>query len=133
MPPNIPWDGVTCKGILVGFLVAGIIGYLANRILWKSGVTPVLAFFRPQRVSHPTSKTPFQVLLGCLGGIAVLAGVTGLLAWITGASGRYLPFLPRLTDIVRLANGQMACLLVVVCIVLVIILGLRASGKKKKE
>mgnify|MGYP005851169387 CR=1 FL=1 len=67
MLPNIPWNGITGKGILVGFLLAGIIGYLANHILWKSGVKPVGAFFKPQTVSHPTKKTPFQVLLGMPG------------------------------------------------------------------
>jgi len=131
MPPNIPWNGITCKGILVGFLLAGIVGFLANRILWKSGVTPIRAFFKPQRVSQQTSKSPSRVLVGCLGGIATLAVVIALLAWVTGALEEYLPFLPRISDIVGLANGQMAGLLLVGCIVLIIALGLKASSKKE--
>jgi hypothetical protein len=132
MPPNIAWNGITWKGILVGFLLAGIVGFLANRILWKSGVTPIRAMFKPQRVSLQTSKSPFQALLGCLGGIATLAIVIALLTWMSGVSERYLPFLPRLSDIVKLANDQMAGLLLTGCIVLVIALGLKASGKNNK-
>jgi len=132
MPPSIPWNGITCKGILVGFLLAGIAGYLANRILWKSGVTPIGAFFKPQRVSHSTSKSPCQVLWGCLGGIATLAFVIVLLAWMTGALEKYFPFLPRLTNIVKLAGDEMAGLLLVGCIALIIAFGLKTSGKNNK-
>jgi hypothetical protein len=133
MLPNIPWNGITCKGILAGFMLAGIVGFLANRILWKSGVTPICAFFKPQRVSQQTSKSPFQVLVGCLGGIATALVVIALLVWMTGASERYLPFLPRLSDMVKLANGEMAGLLLAGCIVLIIALGLKASGKNNNK
>ena len=77
MPLNIAWNGITFKGVLVGFLLAGVIGFLANRILWKLGLTPIHAFFKPQRVSQQTKKSPFQVLLGCLGGMIIIAFVIG--------------------------------------------------------
>ena len=132
MPPTIAWNGITFNGIVVGFVLAGIVGFLANRILWKSGVGPIRTFFKPQRVGQQTSKSPFQVLLGCLVGIAILATATVLLAWMTGALEGYLPVLPRLGDIVNLASGQMAGLLLAGFIALIIVLGLNASGKKTK-
>lgn len=130
MPPDIPWNEITCKGILVGFALAGIIGFLANRILWKSGLTPIHAFFKPQRVSHQTKKSPFQVLLGCLGGMIIIAFVIGFLVYMTGAANRYLPFLPGVKDtIVRLADGQVAGLVLVGLMVIIIAFGLKISGK----
>jgi len=37
----------TLRGILVGFLLAGIVGFVMNQILWKWGLGPIRAFFRP--------------------------------------------------------------------------------------
>ncbi len=136
MLPGIPWDGVTCKGILVGFLLAGIIGFLANRILWKSGVKPIRAFFQPQAVVQQTKKSPFQVYLGCLMGMFIVVMVSiiilGLLAWMTGASGEY-PASTILGDVIGFASDQITTLLFVGFVVVIIILALRASGGEKKE
>ena len=82
MPSDIPWDDITLKGILVGFLLAGVIGFLANRLLWVHGLHPILAFFKPQTVSHQTDKSPFQALLGCLGGVITIAAVIALLVYL---------------------------------------------------
>ena len=130
MPLNIAWNGITFKGVLVGFLLAGVIGFLANRILWKAGLTPIHTFFKPQRVSQQTKKSPFQVLLGCLGGMIIVAFVIGFLVYMTGAANRYLPFLPGVKDtIVRLAAGQVAGLVLIGLMVIIIAFGLKASGK----
>lgn len=136
MPLGIPWDGVTCKGILVGFLLAGIIGFLANRILWKFGVKPIRAFFQPQAVVQQTKKSPFQVYLGCLTGVFIVATVSiiilGLLAWMSGASGEYSAS-TLLGDLIRFASDQTTTLLFVGFVVVIIVLALRASGREKKE
>ena len=86
MLPRIPWDGVTGKGILAGFLLAGIVGFFANRILWQSGVRPVRAFFRPQIVVHQTKKSPFQVYRGCLAGIIVIILTMAHFCWLIPCS-----------------------------------------------
>jgi len=40
------WSGLSLKGILVGFLLAGIVGFLANRILWRWGLALMRPFFK---------------------------------------------------------------------------------------
>ena len=134
MLPRIPWDGVTGKGILVGFLLAGIVGFFANRILWQSGVRPVRAFFRPQIVVHQTKKSPFQVYRGCLAGIIVIITVSifalCLLAWMTGTLSGYSIF-SLLSDLI--SSIDVPGLLLVGCIVVIITLALRAAGKGGKE
>jgi len=44
----LAWNGLSWrKGVLAGFLLAGIVGFLANRILWRWGLAPIRAFFKP--------------------------------------------------------------------------------------
>jgi hypothetical protein len=50
---------VTLKGILVGFLLAGVVGFVMSRMLWVGGLGPIRAFFRPQTVVPKTTKSPF--------------------------------------------------------------------------
>ena len=133
MPLNITWNGITVKGVLLGFLLAGVIGFFANRILWKAGIGSIRAFFKPQRVSHPTGKTPFQVFLGFLRGIAIVGVliVIGIL-YLAGARTVYLPLLPLPEGLINLRSDQIAVLLLVGFIIGIIMLGLRASSNNDK-
>ena len=132
MPRNITWDGITLEGVLVGFLLAGAVGFLASRILWKAGIGGIRAFFRPQSVPQRTGKTPFQVFLGFVRGIAIVgAFVMGILC-VTGVLADYPPFLPLPASLMTLRSDQIVVLLLVVLIVSTIALGLRASSNNGK-
>jgi len=134
MPPDIPWNGITWKGILVGFLLAGIVGFVMNQILWKWGLGPIRAFFRPQSVSQRTAKSPFQVYVGFLRGMVIL-GVFFILAvlYLTGMLEQYLPFLPSAGILRALRSDQILTLLVVGLILTIVVFGLGASEKGNRE
>ena len=89
---------ITWKGILVGFLLAGIVGFVMNQILWKWGLGPIRAFFRPQSTSQRTTKSPFQVYVGFLRGIAILGAFILAILYSTGMLERYLPSLRRVSS-----------------------------------
>jgi hypothetical protein len=64
---------LTWKGILVGFLLAGIVGFVMSYMLWAWGLGPIRASLKPRTVVHKTAKGPFQVFLDSLRTIVILA------------------------------------------------------------
>ena len=59
---------------LVSGAIIAIIGLLAMQ--WLSRILRgILAFFKPQVVVHRTSKSPFQVFLGFVQNLVILAGI----------------------------------------------------------
>ena len=132
MPLNITWNGITFKGVLLGFLLAGVIGFFANRILWKAGIGGIRAFFKPQSVTHRTGKTPFQVFLGFLRGIAIVGVLMTSILYVTGVLADYMPSLPLPGGLINLRSDQIAVLLLVGFIISIIALGLRASSNNDK-
>jgi hypothetical protein len=63
--PALAWNGLSWrKGVILGFFLAGIVGFLQNRILWRWGLAPMRAFFKPRRVPHQTDRNPFRVFQG---------------------------------------------------------------------
>jgi hypothetical protein len=121
------------RGIVLGFVLAGIVGYTLNRFLWKQGLGPVHAFFKPQVVVHRTKKSPFQVFLGCLARIAMLLGFAGGLLWLGGvALGVEPELLDPVASALSLADRDLIGLLLIALMALLIALGLRASSSKEK-
>ena len=47
-------------GILLGIGIAGILGYISQRIQWARAQSG--AYRRPQSVGHQTAQTPIQVV-----------------------------------------------------------------------
>jgi hypothetical protein len=91
----VPGDSdITWKGILVGFLLAGIAGFVTTQILWRRGLGPIRAFFRPQSTSQRTTKSPFQVYVGFLRGMAILGIFILAVLYLTGGLEHYFPSLP---------------------------------------
>ncbi|GEM_PF-1547334 len=132
MPLNITWNGITFKGVLLGFLLAGVIGFLANRILWKAGIGGIRAFFKPQSVSQRTGKSPFRVFLNFLRGIAIVGVFILSIPYLTGVLADYPPFLPVPASLMTLRSDQIAVLLLVGFIISIIALGLKASSNNDK-
>jgi len=64
--------------------------------------------------------------------LASIVIIIGVLAWMSGAFNGYSVF-ALLGEIIRSTDGKMTGLLLVGCIVVIIILALRASGKEKKK
>jgi hypothetical protein len=124
---------ITWKGILVGFVLAGIAGFVATQILWKRGLGPIRAFFRSQSVLQRTTKSPFQVYVGFLRGIAILGAFIVAVLCLTGVLEQYLPFLPWAGILRTLHSDQTLTLLVVGLILLIVVLGLGASEKGNRE
>ena len=58
-----------CFGIVIGFVVAGVLGFVLQQILFL--VKRVQAADQPQKVFHETAQTPSQVV-----GASVRAGCT---------------------------------------------------------
>lgn len=107
----MPGDSdITWKGILVGFLLAGIVGFVMSRMLWAGGLGPIRAFFRPQTVAHKTAKSPFQVFLGCLGRIAILGVFSLAILYVTGVVQQYFPVFPFLRTVTTLRSDQILTL-----------------------
>jgi NO-binding membrane sensor protein with MHYT domain len=130
----VPGDSdITWKGILVGFLLAGIVGYVMSRMLWAGGLGPVRAFFKPQTVVHKTKKSPFEVLLGCLGRIAILGVSILAILYLTGMLEHYFPSLPWASILRALHSDQILTLLVVGLILIIVAIGLGASEKGNQE
>jgi hypothetical protein len=51
-------------GCMIGFFLAGFVGFVSSRILWHWG--RVRAMGKPQTTKSTTDKTPWQVLVdGC--------------------------------------------------------------------
>jgi len=120
--------------ILLGFVLAGIVGFTANQILWRHGLGPIRSFFKPQSVVHHTKKSPFQMFVGCLGGMATLIGFGLGILWLAGVLlGVYPAFLAPVATILTFAGSDSAGLLLAALIVLLIGLGLMASSKEDKK
>ncbi len=121
-------------GILLGFVLAGITGFILNQILWQQGLGPIRSFFEPQGVGHQTERSPFQVLLGCLGRIATLLGFALGMLWLGGVLlGAEPAFLVRVLSGLALADTEWTALLLPGLMALLIALGLRASNKDDKK
>jgi hypothetical protein len=124
---------LTWTGILVGFLLAGIVGFAMSRMLWAWGLGPIRAFFRPQTVVHKTAKSPFQVFLGSLGSIAILGVFSLAILYLIGILERYLAFLSWARILRALQSDQSLTLLVVGLILIIVAVGLAASEKGNQE
>jgi len=59
------------RGFFTGFIVAGLVGLLAQQLL-LSRFRGISAFFKPQTTVQRTSKSPLQVYLGCVGNLIFL-------------------------------------------------------------
>jgi zinc transporter ZupT len=130
----VPGDNdITWKGILVGFLLAGIVGFVINQILWRWGLGPIRAFFRPQSISQRTTKSPFQVYVGFLRGIAILGTFILAILYSTGMLEHNPLFLPSMGILRTLRSDQILTLLVVGLIVIIVAFGLGASEKGNRE
>ena len=62
------------RGFVTGFIVAGMVGLLAQQLL-LSRFRGIAAFFKPQTTVQRTSKSPFQVYLGCFTNLVFLIAV----------------------------------------------------------
>ena len=60
-------------GVIVGFVLAGFIGYFARELLWNK-VAGINTFFKPQTVLQHTKKSPFGVLKSSLWNALLLFG-----------------------------------------------------------
>ena len=119
----------------MGFLAAGIAGYVVTQLLWAGGLGPIRAFFRPQSVVHKTTKSPFQVLLGCLGRMALLGLGIGSLAILSlmGLGQQYVSVFPFLPTVTTLASREALTVLLVGLTLIIVALGLGASEKGNRE
>lgn len=124
---------LTWKGILVGFLLAGIVGFVMSYMLWAWGLGPIRASLRPQTVVHKTAKGPFQVFLGSLRTIVILGIFILAVLYSTGMLEYYLPSLPSAGILRALRTDQILTLLVVGLILIIVAAGLAASEKGNRE
>jgi hypothetical protein len=71
-------EGTFSQGFWTGFLAAGVVGFLAQRMYLA--VKRVGSPRQPQRVSQSTSKTPFQVMGDAMKAVFLFLIYGGLLA-----------------------------------------------------
>ena len=122
------------QGILLGFVLAGVVGFTLNQILWQQGLGPIRAFFKPQTVVHHTKRSPFQVFLSCLAGIATLLGFGVGILWLGGVLlGADPAFLVPVAGALALADSHSTALLLTGLIALLMAFGLMASSKEDKK
>jgi hypothetical protein len=59
-----------CTGLAVGFVVAGILGFVLQQA--NLAYKKVKAAYQPQKVFHETAQTPNQVMAGSIRGGCVI-------------------------------------------------------------
>ena len=71
-------------GCIIGFFLAGVLGFVSSRILWHWG--RVTDIWRPQTTVLTTDRTPWQVVVEGCRSLLVLLGILILLViFLSGA------------------------------------------------
>jgi hypothetical protein len=65
-------------GFAIGFILAGLVGFVSSRILWYWG--RVTAIWRPQTIVLTTDRTPWQVLVDGCRSLLTLIIITALIS-----------------------------------------------------